>query len=736
MRITGLSLTDVRRHVSLTLHPAAGLTVIRGPNEAGKSTIHEALELVLFRKANTSGEDIRSVRRWGTDAYPGVTLEFEVDGQSGRLVKRFAGSKAEAELTLGESTTRDFALIQEQVAAVTGIPNEAFFRATASVGHAELAEVAGDAPAISDRLQKAVSGADRGTARAKRKLETAIHRYRTEGHKNPGLLKVCRDEITTLERELIAGEAALARLEADRAQWAEAHERRQALELQLTRLQADLAEATRAERLALERDGAQERYDRLKRATELVEELDELRAASPTGRPLPMVRDVVARAVNLDWELSELEAERAVDGVSPDDADRAGVPAAAVSPERWPSPGRWFLLGVSALVSAALAGVLLGGALGAAGAVGLSVIALVFLALAFRAASQRRQLGLAHDLAEHSALARRDLASEREERYRRRRRELEGALGELGVADVPAAQAMLASLEEVTDRSSRVEGELRGLGIQERDAGFLAASRDQAADAADQARHALAALGELGRDPAAARQAAQRSVDQALPARDRARSDADQAQGRVDANLVDAELVAEQAERLVAARLRQSESQRRVRIYEATLRAIEDAEHATLKTAARYLEEHMGPAVARITGGRYRDVQVDDQTLRFRVRAPETGELVDVEQLSQGTSDQLFLAARLGLVRLVTMDRRPPIILDDPFVTFDEERARRALELLREVALEQGFQVILLTCSERFDGLADELVVLEGPQAGATPPSGWPPHPSVTGAPA
>jgi hypothetical protein len=94
---------------------------------------------------------------------------------------------------------------------------------------------------------------------------------------------------------------------------------------------------------------------------------------------------------------------------------------------------------------------------------------------------------------------------------------------------------------------------------------------------------------------------------------------------------------------------------------------------------------------------------------------------VDARQLSQGTSDQLFLAARLGLVRLVTMDRRPPIILDDPFVTFDDDRARRALELLKEFATEQGFQVLLLTCSDRFDALADELIVLDEPSAVPNP---------------
>ena len=42
------------------------------------------------------------------------------------------------------------------------------------------------------------------------------------------------------------------------------------------------------------------------------------------------------------------------------------------------------------------------------------------------------------------------------------------------------------------------------------------------------------------------------------------------------------------------------------------------------------------------------------------VFAPELGDWVDVSSLSQGTLDTVYLAARIGLVRLVTGDRRPP----------------------------------------------------------------------------
>ena len=122
-----------------------------------------------------------------------------------------------------------------------------------------------------------------------------------------------------------------------------------------------------------------------------------------------------------------------------------------------------------------------------------------------------------------------------------------------------------------------------------------------------------------------------------------------------------------------------------------------------MKSATRYLETKMVADIARVTEGRYRRVQVDDKTLDIRVHAPERGDWVDVTSLSQGTLDLVYLVARIGLVRLVTGDRRPPLILDDPFVTLDDARAKRSLDLLRDVA--RDFQVIYLTTSDRYDAI-------------------------------
>jgi len=714
MRIRRLRLSDFKAHDRLELEPAAGLTIIRGPNEAGKSSIQQAIELVLFRKADSNREDIRRAWAWKSQAAPEIELEFEADGAAGAVRKRFAGARSEAELRLDGRAISDYQSIQDELTGLIGVPTESFYRSTASVSHADLGAVAGAEPAIGDRLQKAVSGADRGTAKARKKLEAAVHRYRTAGHKNPGLLKVVRAEIDQLEADLVMGEESLRQLQADRAQWVEADARRGQLEQLLNRQQADLAEAQRAEDLAQRRDEAQDRYERFKRAAILLEESAGLQRTVATSMPLAQLRSTVSRLGALEFEASELEAEVATT------AEAAG----ADEPEDVPPRPMAWLSAAAVLVVLGWAAMFL---LRDAGLLGMAIVAVIAVGVAVtlvqaaRLAGRRRRYGLALKLAEYATTQHEEQARVQQEQLRRKQRELDGLLGSLGVADTAAANVLLETAEKETEQLAKIEGELRGLGVEEGNRRRLEEARDQAANEAELARHALAAMGSLAEDPAAARIAAQREVAQTTPARDAARSEADQALGRIDANPIDAELVAGLSERLAAAREREAELQRRLAVYEGTLAAIDAAERATLKTAARYLEERMGPTIATVTDGRYDEIEIDERSLAFRVRAPETGELVEVDRLSQGTADQLFLAARLGLVRLVTLDRRPPLILDDPFVTFDPGRGERALQLVKAFAHEHGFQVLYLTCSDRFDTLADELVVLPGPTAERVP---------------
>ncbi|MDH5244670.1 MAG: hypothetical protein OEX05_12110, partial [Chloroflexota bacterium] len=262
-------------------------------------------------------------------------------------------------------------------------------------------------------------------------------------------------------------------------------------------------------------------------------------------------------------------------------------------------------------------------------------------------------------------------------------------------------------------RMDQLAAQLDGLvGKEPREA--LPELRDAAALEIEQKTSALDALGPIAKEPRA-RERLEVEVRDQEGALERARDDEANARARVEANTVDAEQVAAEAERLAGWREQLAALQRRQRVLETTLKAIERAEVATMKTATRYLESHMVRDVAAVTGGRYRRVRVDDKSLEIEVLAPELGDWVAVGSLSQGTLDLVYLTARLGLVRLVTGDRRPPLVFDDPFVTLDDTRATRALALLKRVATD--FQIIYLTTSDRYDDAADAVVELPGPTA-------------------
>jgi hypothetical protein len=288
----------------------------------------------------------------------------------------------------------------------------------------------------------------------------------------------------------------------------------------------------------------------------------------------------------------------------------------------------------------------------------------------------------------------------------------------LGANDLAAAEALLATEERLVSEVESMRAELSSLLASAPSGEPLAVRLAQAEEEADRARRAFLATGELASDLGGRREAAAAAVRKDEVARAEARDAVLRAEIRLASNAADAEAVAVSVEDLAVARERLETLQRRHRILAGALEALRKAERSTTRRAARFLEERMGRDLSRITGGRYSQVRVDEETLAISVWSAERGGWVEARSLSEGTLDQVYMAARLGLVRLVTQDKRPPLILDDPFVTFDDERAVRALRVLRELSAEH--QVIYLTASSRYDAAADAVVVLPGPDRGGS----------------
>jgi DNA repair exonuclease SbcCD ATPase subunit len=708
MIITRLQLTNFRRHRQLDVQLGPGLNVVRGANEAGKSTIQRAIEMALFRRPTFSGNELDDTRPWqDPTAEPSIDLEFTDEGRTGSIHKVFAGGKGTVALTLGEETFNDPATVDQHVVALTGIPSEKFFRASASVHHQELTGLAQDENTLRDRLQQSMSGADRGTHAARKKLEEAIRRYRTEGAKNPGYLKVMRTEVERLRDQVRRGEMALAQLEADRRALAEARAARIQVDTKMAEQREGAAKAERAAALNLRLTDAAKRYALYKRAAELREEIGRLEASHPSAVAMPVLRSTVEHLRKLEFGISEMRAEMSAE------PDLSGYDVAIPNPRwrPWVGIGVLALLGAAAAVAAGVTMAML--TTGLAFGAGLLVFALIALLVAFRKRSRQTNVRLQNELREAEIARRLAGRTDLAERVRQAEQERVQGLASLGLKDLATAETTLAVETEHMSQIGSRRAEYRGLMGDDPTEEDVAELRDKAAAEGEEARHPLAGMGEIGAEPERFLSGFQLAITRLTPEREAAFSAEAQAEARVNANEIDAEKVAADVEALATAEETLATAERRLRIYEDVLATLNAAERGTMKKAARFLEGRMARDIERITNGRYRRLRVDEGTLTFSVHSPETGGWIDVRRLSQGTLDALYLAARLGIVKQVTSPAAPPLLLDDPFVTFDDERATRALALLKDMA--RDLQVILITTSDRYDALADNVVVLPAP---------------------
>lgn len=109
----------------------------------------------------------------------------------------------------------------------------------------------------------------------------------------------------------------------------------------------------------------------------------------------------------------------------------------------------------------------------------------------------------------------------------------------------------------------------------------------------------------------------------------------------------------------------------------------------------------------KMTLGRYKQIIIPFGEKKLQVIRGDNRRL-DVEQLSQGTVEQLYLAMRFAVVKDYERVANLPIFLDDIFINFDQERAKAALSCLSELAFEH--QIIYFTCHEHMLTLGREVM--------------------------
>ena len=108
-----------------------------------------------------------------------------------------------------------------------------------------------------------------------------------------------------------------------------------------------------------------------------------------------------------------------------------------------------------------------------------------------------------------------------------------------------------------------------------------------------------------------------------------------------------------------------------------------------------------GPAsrtFEQLTGGRYTQVAYDPEAHDLIVERQD-GREFEPEVLSQGTKDQLYFATRVSLAQQLLGSTPGFLLLDDPFLAADPDRLNQGFQTLQELS-DDGWQIIYLTAKQ------------------------------------
>jgi len=306
MKLVRLVLRDYRGVRELVLEPAPeGVTVVVGPNETGKSSLSEALHVVLEYLDSSAHQDVRQIRPIGRDV--ATQVELEVASGPYRFVYRKTWFKRPStELTLleprREQLTGREAHEQVQALLAETVDLPLFKALSIAQGRGQEQLALSDQTWVSRALDRAAGSASSGERELSlfERAREEYERYFTPRGKDGKQLSEPREQALALEHERAPLAETLATLEADVVETAR------------------LAAALRDDEDALAREGAAARaldaqMSALEAARARAEQADKevagARAALELARAAEGERvELGTRAQRARAELAELEA--------------------------------------------------------------------------------------------------------------------------------------------------------------------------------------------------------------------------------------------------------------------------------------------------------------------------------------------------------------------------------------------------------------------------------------------
>jgi len=686
MYLTSISIKNFKKFSDVTVLFPSDITVIKGPNEQGKSSLLAAIIAGLFYDPKKSNKDILALKSWNTDKMYELTLDLEHKGERIRLYKNFDTRELSLENVATQKKLTVFSAIADYLFEIGALRDRALFEHTACVQHDALSRMTEGKRDISEALRELLtaSGEHINSDTVLKKISSVlsdIQRGMKSQAKNPGALRKTEEEIAKLSSDRAATLAALT----DVAQKSEY-----------------LGEVTMKFRAASEEFEAKKRqHEKNIEYFKTTEELKRLHAQfDRADADFSDLRDLDGKKSIMQKDLADYEhikdfrpehwyADKTALGMAKEQLGRAEAEEKALKATHRSSrahmkPSHFVL---SLVLFAA----------GFAGFMDMRLFAIwVLFAGAFVYSFVLKRGLIIHtpkELKTDEGTLSRDIAA--------LEKKMVQTLEDNHVKNESELMDKLKTYRSLRQELDKLEGREGGM-LRSRQFTDLEKERSELSKriAIEEAK----VTDEQKTQPPApeGQRALELEIERLSKSTEQLRREMDQVNTIVHYAHADRETLIILEEELDRKSAEKARFERKAKTLESLSSALEEAQKKTIEHSRATIEEYMRKYLLVLTDGRYDDVKVKED-LSFEVWSHEKkGMIVPEEHLSKGTVDQFYLIARFAVLDILNKGVKSLVLLDDPFAGFDLKRRDRAREMLRDMT--DRFQIILFTHSADYDG--------------------------------
>lgn len=629
-------------------------SVVRAPNESGKSTIVSAITAGLFLNPKTA--KAKSFQSWQSDKLPEITLVFEEGGETFELMKNFEMKDASLTNLDTKEKITNFEQIQRRVNEIFGFSNEDIFKGIFSVDQNAFYKLDEHEVTLQESLENLVTGAGQRTAsEIVSSFEKDISAITKQSLKNPGHLQRIRDELSRIDQVLADFNSRAGRF---------------------NNLTQDLSVKS-AQLEDIEKDfyGKRQQIQFSKESMILMRDLE--RVESNLEKLEKTQEDLEA----INSKLSNFEEFKDIDVEKLKDKVKELI--SKVHFKRWSEESfiSKFVRGHYPLLKYVFMGATLLSMGLSLWSLSLIVLAPIFVVLLGITAYFHNKISKTYQL----RLASKDLGLILKKFNARD----EGTLYER-ISEVRTLFWEKSKLDHTFTTFGGANAFLKQKDEHKRIVRSLDALKLRAEDYDIDILDDEQILKRLIRD---------------ADIMERNRDELKDAVSKIRGELKGLDFSEEEKVRMEEMKVSLSEQldywQKKLKILETAKDLLIEAREKTLIGLKDKLSDYVSGFLSIVSGGKYKKIMID-QNFSFKVFSDEKGaEIVPEENLSRGTIDQFYLMVRFAFAKILSKSKRSFMVLDDPFHNFDEDRKMRAKKLLQD--LTEEFQVVLFTHSKEYD---------------------------------